>query len=319
MSDAAAVAARPVARRAPARSRRSRGASNGPNPATPVGRTSAEDHLAAGIASRRLSEELIAQGRVVGQREDRARARDESRSRRDEIKVDGRRIKTAEAQALHPALQAARLRHDAQRSAGTADGDGPAARREGVRLPGRPARLRLGGAAAPHQRRRAGGAADASAATKSTRSTKRASAACPTRDDARAARAAASSSTDAARRRRRCARRRSPDQDDRVRRRADVHRGHDLTKGGSGRCGRCSSDRPPGRPPEPRAHRPDRRPATSRSDTGGSSTTQELARLQRAAGLGVRSQNAPTAGAQVCKTALSDARSAESGSTCARL
>ena len=82
----------------------------------------------------------------------------------DDIRVDGRRIRASGAEALHAAEQAARLR----RRRGRIRERRPTVidllqGRARVRLPGRPARLRLRRAAAPDQRRRPGGAADASA------------------------------------------------------------------------------------------------------------------------------------------------------------
>ncbi len=80
----------------------------------------------AGIASRRAAEQLIVDGRVaingvtvreLGTKADPAR---------DEIKVDGRRHQDDRAAALHPALQADRIRHHAIRSAAAAHRDGPA-------------------------------------------------------------------------------------------------------------------------------------------------------------------------------------------------
>ena len=100
---------------------------------------------------------------------------------RDDIRVDGRRIKIAGAPSLPAAEQAARLRDDAIGSAETADGDRSADGRARVRLPGRPARLRLRRPAAAHQRRRPGGEAHASAPRRARASTRRRCSACPTR------------------------------------------------------------------------------------------------------------------------------------------
>ena len=98
---------------------------------TEDGKTAPEDHLDRGgrVAPRRRGADHAGPRR--GQREDRQDARDEGRprTRRDQ----GRRPphQGAEAEALHPALQAARLRHDAQRPAGPPDRDGSAQGREG--------------------------------------------------------------------------------------------------------------------------------------------------------------------------------------------
>ena len=82
--------------------------------ARPAGRAGAapEDPLRRGVASRRLSEELIVQGRVTVNGVDRDRARHESRSRRATTSGSTAGAFSRAAPPLHPAEQAARLRHD---------------------------------------------------------------------------------------------------------------------------------------------------------------------------------------------------------------
>ena len=140
-------------------------ASRGVDRAAEVGPTERLQKIlsAAGVASRRLSESLIQQGRVSVNGDGRDRARHEGRSGARRCARGWTAGPRRVAPPLHPAQQAARLRHDAQRSAGTADRHGSA---DGVReyvYPVGPPRLRLGRPAAPDQRRRAGGEAHAPA------------------------------------------------------------------------------------------------------------------------------------------------------------
>ena len=81
----------------------------------------------AGVASRRAAEELILEGRVGGQRRSRAHAREQGRSRRRTRSRRRPACPDRHPASLHPAQQAARLRHDAERSGRTPHGDGSAA------------------------------------------------------------------------------------------------------------------------------------------------------------------------------------------------
>ena len=119
---------------------------------------------AAGIASRRTAETLIAQGRVTVNGRTVTEPGTKASLEDDDIRVDDRRVKGVAAPPLHPPLQAARLHHDALRSRAPSDRDrSPGQGRcQGVRLSGRAPRLRLGRTARADERRRTGGAADAS-------------------------------------------------------------------------------------------------------------------------------------------------------------
>ena len=117
----------------------------------------------AGIASRRASEQLMLEGRVTVNGATVRELGTKADPARDDIRVDGRRIKVVERHRyllLNKPRGYVTTRSDPRAAA---DGDRSAARRARVRLPGRPARLRLGRAAAADQRRRPRRAADASA------------------------------------------------------------------------------------------------------------------------------------------------------------
>src|SRR3954452_13534698 len=132
---------------------------------TPEGERLQKILSAAGVASRRLSEELITQGRVSVNGKTVTELGTRADPGVDEIKVDGRRIKNDQRRRYillnkprggtttrsQPHGGSARLHPHAQRSAGASDGHGSDEGRARVRLPGGPARFRLRGAADPDQ------------------------------------------------------------------------------------------------------------------------------------------------------------------------
>jgi 16S rRNA U516 pseudouridylate synthase RsuA-like enzyme len=114
----------------------------------------------AGIASRRAAEELITQGRVEVNGKTVRTLGTKADPDDDEIKVDGRRIKAQKRKRyilLYKPRGYVTTRSDPEGRPTVMD------LLKGVKeyvYPGRPAGLRLGGAAAPHQRRGAGRAPD---------------------------------------------------------------------------------------------------------------------------------------------------------------
>ena len=76
----------------------------------------------AGVASRRASEQLMLDGRVTVNGTTVRELGTKADPARDDIRVDGRRIKLAERHRYLLAQQAARLRHDAIGSGAAADG-----------------------------------------------------------------------------------------------------------------------------------------------------------------------------------------------------
>ena len=69
----------------------------------------------AGIASRRASEQMMLDGRVTVNGATVRELGTKADPSRDDIRVDGSRVKIAERHRYHPAQQAARLRDDARR------------------------------------------------------------------------------------------------------------------------------------------------------------------------------------------------------------